>query len=396
MKEVKNVCHLELVSGFSYFVQGFTLIELLVVVLVIGVLAAVALPQYQKAVLKSRYTTVMPVAKKLADSNEIYYMEHGEYALHPGELDVTAADAENTTVSLNPSQQKEDYNYVVASRTDFPSARYIVYQKHSSNFPGHVHCEASDEQAEWLCEKGLGGTFIEGSVNNNNAKTYILEGTSGEDVYFPQQCSGEGEKECSCGGPIEGTCNDKTGDWIFEGNCPEPDPNAEVTESCTIDGKSGTRSRHAECKDGAYVNEWSECVPQYVVGSNFAQQVKQLQEQYRATHGSYATTLEQLGLTCPEGVRCAINSGAGGTRNELTAIVFYDENGEQLVAFGYLYATQPSGSSYPSVLRGKVYCRPTSASNSPNITRQKEICSQYGTLITGYDVNSWGYFYDLK
>ena len=56
--------------------KGFTLIELLVVVLIIGILASVALPQYQKAVLKSRAAEAWTNLKTLNTAAAAYCLEN--------------------------------------------------------------------------------------------------------------------------------------------------------------------------------------------------------------------------------------------------------------------------------------------------------------------------------
>ena len=59
--------------------KGFTLIEMLVVVLIIGILAGIALPQYQMAVTKAKVASILPLMRRWKDALAEYKLQHGSY-----------------------------------------------------------------------------------------------------------------------------------------------------------------------------------------------------------------------------------------------------------------------------------------------------------------------------
>ncbi len=78
---------------------GFTLIELLVVVLIIGILSAIALPQYQKAVEKTRIAEAKILLSSLSNAQDIYILETGD-------TDGGTYDFEQLNISLSGTHTK--------------------------------------------------------------------------------------------------------------------------------------------------------------------------------------------------------------------------------------------------------------------------------------------------
>ena len=171
--------------------QAFTLIELLVVVLIIGILVAVALPQYQKAVEKSKAAQGIALVKSFAQAAEAYHLANGTYATNADidALDVGLSDEQKTKLFCADLfwecadngewgitfQQTSGKQGVIAIRTSGPyaGAGFAMFQ--NSNLAtvstNTLYCYERNAGAYVLtrgtyCQKLFHGKWISAYVSN--------------------------------------------------------------------------------------------------------------------------------------------------------------------------------------------------------------------------------------
>ena len=172
---------------------GFTLIELLVVVLIIGILAAVAVPQYEKAVEKSRSAQALTLLRSFYNAQQAYYMANSVYASKIDDLDLSIAWTGNTKwyTGATDTKSNEDWSlqinpawggvYLGRIKGPYQGAGFImVYDANNTSVgnPGQIQC--LERTAEGLSFGASQGAYCRKIMNGTplspaNGYRYLLK-----------------------------------------------------------------------------------------------------------------------------------------------------------------------------------------------------------------------------
>ncbi len=126
--------------------KGFTLLELLVVVLIIGILAGIALPQYRRAVGKAELTQLISATKVIQNAAERYYLINGRYTTNLVNLDIVLPNNKVRCVV----EKKWSYCY----NTNHVLIHYYAEQESSSS-SNVIECYAKNKALVSACEAYL-------------------------------------------------------------------------------------------------------------------------------------------------------------------------------------------------------------------------------------------------
>ena len=173
--------------------KGFTLIELLVVVLILGILAAMAMPQYFKAVERSRMTEAVTLMANIADAQQRKYMQVNRYATEYTGLDVapkgatgslfytkgTSTAPQNGFAIVLDAGSSYSTGKVTATRVA-PSGQTLQYKYSLARFytGKGTTCTSSDANGKALCADFCGIDTPVSSCCSTGASSACADATS--------------------------------------------------------------------------------------------------------------------------------------------------------------------------------------------------------------------------
>ncbi len=153
--------------------QAFTLIELLVVVLIIGILVAIAVPQYQVAVIKTKINSAKQTANDIRKAIDLYYLQHDAYPKKFSDLDYSIKFDNNWHIQSDKYDCYMDTDkwYEIYCSIENWKIIYEVYLP-TSRAECRVYSSDTSDVYHRACQQDTGKTLNQAEKNGDCFKYY--------------------------------------------------------------------------------------------------------------------------------------------------------------------------------------------------------------------------------
>ncbi len=128
--------------------ESFTLIEIIIVVIIVGILAGLALPRYEKTLEKSRKAEAYSVLKSIHDAQMRYATRNSAYAANSNDLDINVPAGKyfSFTIRYNdpvPSPIDSQDDILAYAFRDIPADYYILISESGEMWEEEELCVGS-------------------------------------------------------------------------------------------------------------------------------------------------------------------------------------------------------------------------------------------------------------
>ena len=145
--------------------KGFTLLEMLVVVLIIGILAGIALPQYQGAVRKARVAEAKLTLRAIGDAADRYFLQNEDMVFSLEDLDIDISnDSQDWDIYIDEWGGNGCVVYADPKNEEGYDLEYYSpnYENGGDPKSGKFICWSDNDKGQKIC-KQLGGKKIYGN-----------------------------------------------------------------------------------------------------------------------------------------------------------------------------------------------------------------------------------------